>query len=180
MPRRSPFQQRDARLLPLPLSGAGTHGNPYVSLCERGRIVPPAITGHPRPLIPLAGAPSRPLPSFEATHRHRTLCRACPLLPWRWSLLVSRDHNDLQPRLTEFADCIRRGFLDRIGDPNQARRLAVHGDQHYRLALFAQCFSRVRATVQDRPQDRGTTPRFPTATCLAETVPFTPLPSGGA
>src|ERR1017187_8945364 len=132
------FQQRDAAGFHRHVC-AGAHGNAYISLRQRGRIVH-SVPGH-RDHGALLLALLHDLRLLLRQHISIKLDAKLVRNRLGGGCIVSGDHNDLHPRRAQFADCIRRGFLDRIGDPNEARCLSIHGDQHYRLAFFAQFFS---------------------------------------
>src|ERR1035437_8607180 len=132
------LQQRDAASLHRHIR-AGTHCNANVSLGQSWRVVD-SVAGHcdhGALLLTLLHDLCLPLRQHVSIKLDAELVRYC----LGGGLVISRDHNDFQTGGCELANCIGRGFLDRIGDPNQARRLAIQGYQHYGLALFAQFFS---------------------------------------
>jgi len=49
--------------------------------------------------------------------------------------IIAREHDDRQPRLVERADRGPRGFLDRIGDPEEPGEPPVDSDEHRSAAL---------------------------------------------
>ena len=51
--------------------------------------------------------------------------------------IVARDHRNLQPQRMQCPDRLRRGFLDRVGNGEDRRKLAVDRGIERRLALVA-------------------------------------------
>ena len=52
-------------------------------------------------------------------------------------LVVAGRHHDLQAQSMQLGDGLRGGRLDRIGNSEEAGKLAVDGEEHHRLAVFA-------------------------------------------
>ena len=132
------FQQRDAASLHRHIR-ACPHGNANVRLRKRRRIVH-SISSHRdygALLLALFDYLCFLLRQYIGIKLDAELIGDC--LGRR--NVVSRDHDDLETCCPQLADRIGRGFFDWVGNANDARRLSIYGDQHHRLALFAQCFS---------------------------------------
>ena len=67
----------------------------------------------------------------------------------RGALVVAGQHDDLDAERVQRADGFRRGCLDRIGDGEDARSLAVDGDEHRRSALALATSSAARSSALD-------------------------------
>ena len=63
--------------------------------------------------------------------------------------VVAGQHHDAQTECVKLADGLGGRGLDRVGDGDDARRLAINGDEHRGLAFFlkfrGRCFERLQA-----------------------------------
>ena len=146
-PAKIAFDQRDARALHGHV-GAGAHRNPDFGFAQGGRIVD-AVAGH-RDVLALApqlldmghfsgGFNFR----FNGVDAERFRDRG------GGAAVVAGQHHDAQTECVKLADGLGGGGLDRIGDGDDARRLAVNRDEHRRLTFFlkfrGRCFERLQA-----------------------------------
>ena len=136
MPRRSPLTSVTAGALHRDV-GPGAHRDADVGLGERRGVVD-AVAGHRHD----AALGLEPLDHFALLlGQHLGPDVVDPELP-RHGLggrpVVAGEHDDPQALLVKRFIAAGGRFLDRVGDAEQARRPAVDGDEHHRLALAAE------------------------------------------
>ncbi len=92
---------------------------------------------------------------------------------------VAGQHHDAQALVVQAAHRLGRGLLDRIGHAEESGGLAVHGHEHDRLALRAQCSARSAQSGPRRSsslvQQRAGCPERP---CARRRCPARPCRSG--
>ena len=146
-PAEIAFHERDARALHGHV-GAGAHRNPDFGFAQGGGVVD-AVAGHGdvlalrAQLLDMGNFPGRFDFRFDGIDAERFGDRG------GGAAVVAGEHHDAQSECVEFADGLGGGGLDRVGDGDDARRLAVNGDEHRRLAflleLRCRCFERLQA-----------------------------------
>ena len=90
--------------------------------------------------------------------------------------VVAGQHDDAHAVRAQAVERRRRRRLDRIGDGDDAGRLAVDGDEQHRRAVAAAARRRVPREIADATPRSSISFALPSATARPPTVPVTPLP----
>ena len=164
MPREVALHQRDAGALHRDV-GAGAHGDADVGLRERRRVVDAVARHRHDPALACEPLDHLVLAARAAPRRGSRRCRACAATASAVVRLSPVSMTMRRPSARSACERLRACVgLDRVGDAEQAGRLAVDGDEHHGLRPRRAAARPARRARRGRPPGSRSSARLPSAT----------------